>query len=144
MLQFKSFISENVEKFEKNRANPDHVENLPIDYGEHGYQHSLEALHNVNKKLQGKFNETRIKPTYDGGTPIVFGINPENNQFFVVSKSDFVSNTNLSYSPEDIENNYSDNSEIAEKLNIALAAHLLLSILPVSPLTLPHSSLLFQ
>jgi hypothetical protein len=65
MLTFQTFINENLDKFTK-LNHLEHAEDLPIEAGEHGYHHVVDALKNVHKKLQGKFNETRITTKFDG------------------------------------------------------------------------------
>ena len=117
MLTFKSYLQE---AFKPYKAHLEHVEDYPVDYGEHGYHYAVEALHNVNKKLQGKFNETRIKPKYDGSPAVVFGHNPENGKFFVATKAAFSKNPKLNYTPEDIERNHADAPGLQEKLKTAL------------------------
>lgn len=119
MLQFAEFLTENLEQFTKLK-HLEHAEDLPIDAGEHGYKHAVEALKNVHKKLQGKFNETKITTKYDGSPSIVFGHNPENGKFFVASKSAFNVNPKINYSPKDIEKNHGHAPGLVHKLKVAL------------------------
>jgi len=119
MINFRSFIKENLEKFTKLK-HLEHAEDLPIDSGEHGYHHVMEALHNVNKKLQGKHNTTKITTKFDGSPSIVFGHHPENGKFFVASKSAFNVNPKLNYTPEDVEKNHGHAPGLVEKLKTAL------------------------
>jgi hypothetical protein len=119
MIQFKTFIAENLEKYTKLK-HLEHAEDLPIDSGEHGYQHAIEAMKNVHKKLQGKFNETRITTKFDGSPSVVFGHNPENGKFFVASKSAFNATPKLNYTPEDVERNHGHAPGLVGKLKHAL------------------------
>lgn len=120
MLAFKNFIVENLHVFKKYKTHLEHAEDLPIDYGEHGYHHAIEALSNVHKKLQGRFNETKIKPKYDGSPAVIFGHNPENGRFFVGTKSVFSAEPKINYTPEDINRNHGDAPGLADKLKTAL------------------------
>jgi hypothetical protein len=119
MLAFKEFLSENLEKFTKLK-HLEHAEDLPIDSGEYGYHHAVEALNNVHKKLQGKFNETKVTTKFDGSPSVVFGHNPENGKFFVASKSAFNATPKLNYTPEDIEKNHGHAPGLVGKLKAAL------------------------
>jgi hypothetical protein len=57
---------------------------------------------------------------YDGSPSIVYGHNPENNKFFVASKSAFNKNPKLNYTPEDIEKNHGHAPGLVEKLKAGL------------------------
>jgi len=98
----------------------EHAEDLPIDSGETGYHHAVEALHNVHKKLQGKFNDTRVTTKFDGSPSIVFGHHPDTGKFFVGTKSIFNVNPKVNYTPEDIEANHGHAPGLVGKLKHAL------------------------
>lgn len=119
MIHFKEFITENLEQYTKLK-HLEHAEDLPIDAGEHGFHHAVEALTNVHKKLQGKFNETKITTKFDGSPSVVFGTNPENGKFFVASKSAFNATPKINYTPKDIEKNHGHAPGLVDKLKYAL------------------------
>jgi hypothetical protein len=119
MLAYRQFIIENLEQYTKLK-HLEHAEDLPIDAGEHGFHHAVEALTNVHKKLQGKFNDTKITTKFDGSPSVVFGHNPENGKFFVASKSAFNATPKINYTPKDIEKNHGHAPGLVEKLKYAL------------------------
>ena len=119
MLNFRKFITENLEQYTKLK-HLEHAEDLPIDSGEHGFHHAVEALKNVHHKLQGKFNETKVTTKFDGSPSVVFGHNPENGKFFVASKSAFNVNPKLNYTPEDVVKNHGHAPGLVHKLKAAL------------------------
>ena len=57
---------------------------------------------------------------YDGSPAVVFGHNPENNKFFVASKSAFNKNPKLNYTHADIVKNHGHAPGLVEKLHSAL------------------------
>lgn len=119
MIQFQTFLNENLDKFTKLK-HLEHAEDLMIDSGEPGYHHAVEALHNVHKKLQGKFNETKVTTKFDGSPSIVFGHHPETGKFFVGSKAALSQTPKVNYTPEDIEQNHKKTPGLVDKLKTAL------------------------
>ena len=119
MMQFKQFLNESLEKFTKLK-HLEHAEDLPIDSGEHGFHHTVEALKNVHKKLQGKFNETKVTTKFDGSPAVVFGHHPETGKFFVATKSAFNVDPKVNYTPADIEKNHGHAPGLVKKLKHAL------------------------
>jgi hypothetical protein len=57
---------------------------------------------------------------YDGSPSVVFGHHPQNNKFFVASKSAFNVNPKLNYTHKDIEKNHGHAPGLMEKLHSAL------------------------
>ena len=119
MIRFSQFLSEEIQAFTKLR-HLEHAEDLPIDSGEHGYHHVVDALKAVHHKLQGKFNETKVTTKFDGSPAVVFGHKPQNGKLFVASKSAFNVNPKLNYAPEDIQKNHGHAPGLVHKLRAAL------------------------
>ena len=118
-MKFREFIKENLEQYTKLK-HLEHVEDLPIDSGEHGFHFAVDALKHVHSKLQGKFNETKVTTKFDGSPSVVFGHHPENGKFFAASKSAFNVNPKLNYTADDIQKNHGHAPGLVHKLRAAL------------------------
>lgn len=118
MLLFTNFITESldVEKLKHLEHAEDHI----IHGGHEGVAHAADTLNDVHDFLNGKKTKTKITTKYDGAPSLVFGINPENNKFFVASKSAFNKTPKINYTPEDIERNHGHAPGLVEKLKVAL------------------------
>lgn len=118
MLSFASFITESldVEKLKHLEHAEDHI----IHGGHEGVKHAADTLENVHNILTGKKSSAKITTKYDGAPSIVFGINPENNRFFVATKSAFNKTPKLNYTAKDIDENHGQSPGLVEKLRVAL------------------------
>lgn len=88
-----------------------HIEEYLYEHGAAGYRHTLNILEaTVNHLLNPNNNyfpsRYNLTVKYDGSPSIVCGNNPENNQFFVATKSAFAKNPKLIYHHNDIDHYY--------------------------------------
>lgn len=118
MTTFKQFISEDAS--EEKLKHLEHAEDHVIHGGSAGFSHAYHNLKDVHDRLTGKENATKVTMKYDGSPSVVFGTNPENDRFFVATKSAFNKNPKINYTPEDIERNHGHAPGLVEKLKAAL------------------------
>ena len=98
-----------------------HLEELILTQGEKGYKQAKSFLIVLLKNLAGNSN-TKINTSvkWDGAPAIFTGINPDNGQFFVGTKSVFNRVPKINYTLEDIDMNHGAAPGLAEKLKLAL------------------------
>ena len=98
-----------------------HLEELILTQGEKGYKQAKSFLIELLKNLAGNSN-TKINTSvkWDGAPAIFTGINPDNGQFFVGTKSVFNKVPKINYTIEDIDMNHGAAPGLAEKLKLAL------------------------
>lgn len=98
-----------------------HLEELILTQKQQGLNMTVEFLQGLYDSFQGK-SESQIFTTvkFDGAPAIIAGVNPENQRFFVSTKS--ISNVvpKINYTEEDIQNNHGHAPELVEKLKLAL------------------------
>ena len=90
----------------------EHPEDAILNEGRAGFYNILDFL-----EAQG----SRVTVKYDGAPAIVWGINPENNKFFVGTKSVFNKvRVKINYNHNDIEVNHGDKPAVASILHMCL------------------------
>jgi hypothetical protein len=113
MFSFKGFTTNN-----KN-THLEHLEDDIINRGTAGGVNAINFLKSVRDMLAGhsgaKINTT-VK--WDGAPAIICGVNPENGQFFVGTKSIFNKTPKINYTTADIRRNHS--GPVAQKLSVCL------------------------
>ena len=83
------------------------------------------GLHNILNFLEEKKSNISVK--YDGAPAIVWGINPDNNRFFVGTKSVFNKvKVKINYNHYDIEVNHGHVPAVASILHLCLGTLFLL------------------
>lgn len=95
----------------------EHPEDLFLKYGKDGFYQGIEFLkktHNFLSKNEGKIIYNVKK---DGSPSVVFGIHPENNRYFVASKSAWNKTPKINYSQEDIVKNHLLSIGLTQKLS---------------------------
>jgi len=113
MFSFKGFFTK-----EKN-THLEHVEDDIINRGSKGGENAINFLKSIRNMLAGSSGKkVNMSVKWDGAPAIICGINPENGQFFVGTKSVFNVTPKINYTSSDIRRNHS--GELANKLNIAL------------------------
>ena len=113
MFSFKGFFTK-----EKN-THLEHLEDDIINRGSKGGENALNFLRSVRDMLAGSSRKkVNMTVKWDGAPAIICGINPENDKFFVGTKSVFNKNPKVNYTNADIRKNHS--GELATKLSIAL------------------------
>ena len=90
----------------------EHPEDAILNEGRAGFYNILDFL-----EAQG----SKVTVKYDGAPAIVWGINPENNKFFVGTKSVFNKvRVKINYNHNDIEVNHGDKPAVASILHMCL------------------------
>ena len=78
-------------------------------------------LYELIKNLKGEDNTIKnVSVKWDGAPAIFTGINPDNGQFFVGTKSVFNVNPKINYTLKDIDENHGHAAGLAKKLKLAL------------------------
>jgi hypothetical protein len=98
-----------------------HLEELILTKKEEGVNIALSFIEELLKTFQGHTSDkvfTTIK--YDGAPAIITGYNPENNQFFVSTKSLGNVEPKVNYNNNDIDRNHGNAPGLVEKLKLAL------------------------
>lgn len=97
------------------------MEDNVLNRGINGARESINFLRSLRDMLAGHSNsKVNITTKWDGAPAIICGVNPENDKFFVGTKSVFNVDGKLNYTNEDIDKNH-PNPGLNEKLKIALA-----------------------
>lgn len=95
------------------------MKNTHLEHPEDSALTSKESVQNVINYLRNAKGHCTVK--YDGAPAIVFGINPENDKFFVGTKSVFNKvKVKINYTHDDIEKNHGNNQKVAAILHTAL------------------------
>ena len=103
------------------------VENKHIEHyednifiGEAGIKKNLEIAKTIRDALSGKAEAEHIVTVkWDGAPAVIFGINPENNKFFVSTKSLFNKTPKIAYTNKDIDEQF-EKAGLNDKLKTAL------------------------
>ena len=96
----------------------EHLEDEIINNGSSGARTSIEFLKSIKQMLQGGKGGSTVSVKWDGAPAIFCGINPENNRFFVGTKSIFNATPKINYTVSDISRNHG--GALADKLAVAL------------------------
>ena len=112
MQGLKQFLTE-----DKN-THLEHLEDEIINNGSKGARTSIEFLKSIKKMLQGGKGGSNVSVKWDGAPAIFAGINPENDRFFVGTKSIFNATPKINYTVSDISRNHG--GALADKLAVAL------------------------
>jgi len=99
----------------------EHLEDNVLNRGVSGARESIEFLRSLRNMLAGNTgSKINVTTKWDGAPAIFAGVNPENDKFFVGTKSVFAKNAKLNYTDKDIDENHSGEG-LNEKLKLALA-----------------------
>jgi hypothetical protein len=98
-----------------------HLEELVLTQGQDGFNQAKNFLYELIKNLKGQDNTIKnVSVKWDGAPAIFTGINPDNGQFFVGTKSVFNKEPKINYTPKDIDQNHGHAAGLAKKLKLAL------------------------
>ena len=98
-----------------------HLEELVLTQGQDGFNQAKSFLYELIKNLKGEDNSIKnVSVKWDGAPAIFTGINPENGQFFVGTKSVFNKDPKINYTSQDIDTNHGHAGGLAKKLKLAL------------------------
>ena len=97
----------------------EHIEDEVLNGGLDGTRGSINFIQSLRDMLAGSsMKNTYITTKWDGAPAVFCGINPENDKFFVGSKSIFNKTPKINYTPQDIDNNHPPG--LGSKLKVAL------------------------
>jgi hypothetical protein len=117
-MKFKEYLKESMEG--KN-LHLEHLEDNVLNRGVSGARESIEFLRSLRNMLAGQTgSKINVTTKWDGAPAIFAGVNPENGEFFVGTKSVFAKNAKLNYTDKDIDENHPGEG-LNEKLKLALA-----------------------
>jgi len=99
----------------------EHLEDLVFNTGYDGAMGALDHVQSLYKMLaEGTGVTNKLTVKWDGSPAIICGIDPKDSRFFVGTKSAFSKEPKLCKTTKDIAKFYSDNPELASKLQSAL------------------------
>jgi hypothetical protein len=99
----------------------EHIEDEIINRGVAGGRDAINFLRSLRDMLAGhSASKVNITTKWDGAPAIFCGINPENGEFFVGTKSIFNKDAKLNYTDDDIDRNHPGEG-LNDKLKVALA-----------------------
>lgn len=121
MFTFKEFLSESI-LIESKSMHIAHIEDSILNKGYSGAKSAINTLENIVGMLSGHDNkDIALTVKFDGNPALLCGYNPENNKFFVGTKSALnKNNPKICYTPEDIDQYYSGIDSLSNKLHAAL------------------------
>ena len=97
----------------------EHLEDNILNGGAQGGKEAVAFLRSLGEMLDQGMADTRVTVKWDGAPAIICGINPDNQRFFVGTKSVFNKvSPKIAYSQEDVESMYPP-GQLAEKLKDA-------------------------
>ena len=103
---------------EQKNLHLEHLEDEVLNGGVNGTRSAINFLQSLRDMLAGSSkSRVDVSVKWDGAPAIFVGINPENDKFFVGSKSVFAKNAKLNYSVGDISTNHSGG--LVDKLKVA-------------------------
>ena len=98
------------------RTHLEHIEDIIITDGYVGGQAVVEYFRGLLLTLKGTSSEAMsVSVKWDGAPAVVCGINPDNGQFFVGTKSVFAQAAKINYTKKDIAKNHGTD-ELGQKL----------------------------
>ena len=114
MFSFKGFFTQ-----DKN-THLEHLEDDIINNGAKGGENAINFLKSVRNMLAGNTGgAVNMTVKWDGAPAIICGINPENNKFFIGTKSVFNATPKINYTVADIKRNHGSGGA-AKKLEYSL------------------------
>jgi hypothetical protein len=114
MFSFKGFFTQ-----DKN-THLEHLEDDIINNGAKGGENAINFLKTVRDMLAGNTGgAVNMTVKWDGAPAIICGINPENNKFFIGTKSVFNATPKINYTVADIKRNHGSGGA-AKKLEYSL------------------------
>ena len=98
------------------RTHLEHIEDIIITDGFEGGKAVVEYFRGLLLTLKGTSSEAiQVSVKWDGAPAVVCGINPDNDKFFVGTKSVFAKNAKVNYTKKDIAANHGTD-ELGQKL----------------------------
>lgn len=98
-----------------------HLEELVLTSKQEGLNLAINFLNSLLDVFKGNVDsKTFVSVKIDGAPACIVGINPENQQFFVATKSVANANPKINYNDLDVEKNHGHAPGLAKKLKLAL------------------------
>ena len=98
-----------------------HLEELILTSKQEGLNLAIQFLKELYDTFKGKTDsQTFVSVKFDGSPASILGINPENGNFFVSTKSIGNVNPKINYTDEDIDRNHGHAPGLVKKLKLAL------------------------
>lgn len=102
-MKFKEYLTEAADK----NVHLEHLEDEVLNGGVNGTRSAINFLQALRDMLAGHAtSKINVTTKWDGAPAIFAGINPENGQFFVGTKSVFNKDAKLNYTNADIDKNH--------------------------------------
>ena len=107
---------------ESKNLHMEHLEDSIFNEGSKGAVNALKFAESVADMLAGNAASSfNVTVKWDGAPAVFCGINPENNKFFVGTKSVFNKTPKINYTNADIDANHGHSKGLSDTLKIALA-----------------------
>ena len=122
MFTFKQYLQLHESTLtESKNLHLEHIEDEVLNHGLGGAAKAVNMIQNIADTLRGHTkSKVNITTKWDGSPAIVVGIDPETGKFFVGTKSVFNKRTpKQMFSKADIKKHYSEQPELASKLEAA-------------------------
>jgi len=101
---------------EYKRTHLEHIEDIILTSGHAGGQSVIDYFTGILRTLQGDAEQPiNVSVKWDGAPAVVCGINPENNRWFVGTKSVFAKDAKINYTKQDIARNHGTD-DLGQKL----------------------------
>jgi hypothetical protein len=101
---------------EYKRTHLEHIEDIILTSGHAGGQGVIDYFTGILRTLQGDAEQPiNVSVKWDGAPAVVCGINPENNRWFVGTKSVFAKDAKINYTKQDIARNHGTD-DLGQKL----------------------------
>ncbi len=98
------------------RTHLEHIEDIVITDGYEGGKAVLEYFRGLLLTLKGSSSEAMsVSVKWDGAPAVICGVNPDNDKFFVGTKSVFAQNAKINYTKKDIARNHGTD-DLGQKL----------------------------
>ena len=98
------------------RTHLEHIEDIVITDGYEGGKAVVEYFRGLLLTLKGSSSEAMsVSVKWDGAPAVICGVNPDNNKFFVGTKSVFAKNAKINYTKKDIARNHGTD-DLGQKL----------------------------
>jgi len=98
------------------RTHLEHIEDIILTDGHQGGKAVVEFFRGLLLTLKGTSSEAvQVSVKWDGAPAVVCGVNPDNDKFFVGTKSVFAQNAKINYTKRDIARNHGTD-ELGQKL----------------------------
>ena len=98
------------------RTHLEHIEDIILTSGYEGGKSVVEYFRGLLLTLKGTSSEAvSVSVKWDGAPAVVCGVNPDNDKFFVGTKSVFAKNAKINYTKRDIAKNHGTD-ELGQKL----------------------------